>query len=1301
MTTLSFFSATGGELTLVSQALSRLRTRGLDITLFGRTKDQITDPELARAFAQAAARSDAIVLSFHGGTTSCPAWPALVEAWKNRRESGLPLPWIHIQPTSGDDDGLLAAQDWASGLDDGTWRGLIGLLEMGGPDNVEAALRILVDRVRGGSAPIPDVIPAPTEGIWHPRHGLFTNLAEYRHHLDPDLPTVGITFPRSYWLEHNTAHIEALIEAIEGLDANTVPFFCLRLPDARRGNPSMAQTLETLLRDDDGNRVIDTLIDVHGMSMTAGVPANADAYPKLGVSVLHALTSYAPLAAWKAQGMGAMDVATQAAQPEFDGALITKFLATREVDRVDDLTGAVVPHMVPVPGRPEAMAELALSWARLARTPANQRKVAIVFHHHPPRNDRIGCATGLDTFESVHRLLVRMAEDGYDVPEQFDSADDLAQVLLSSLTCDQRWLTPEQMYQRAEVHADLATSRSWYRALPASVRESMDRAWGPHPGSLFVHHDEFSFAGHLDGNVLLTIQPPRGNFEAVTDSDIHDPLLPPPHHYLAHYRWIRDVFKADAVIHVGTHGSLEWLPGKGLGLSEECYPELALDRMVNIYPYIINNPGEGTQAKRRSAAALIDHLTPPMRQAELYDSTAEIDRILREYAGAQSQSPQRARLVAEQVWDAVTKAGLDTDLGLTSADVDADPVEVLDRVHHHLLDLQDREISDGLHVLGQVVAGHDDPIAAKVEYVAQLTRQPNGPVPSLREAVLNAWGTSLDEVSARAGEPVPVTADLPDGLTGRQLMSEAHRRCVKLLTPVVVRHRDRHPDDTEAHDLAAQLCHEQLGAERGDVIETLTWVLTDLMPRLDATNNEIDAIMTALDGGFVAPGPSGAPSRGNAHILPSGRNFFSLDPQTIPTPTGWREGVELADQLLRGYAEAHPDQPWPRTVGVVVWGTPNMRSGGADIAEILYLMGVRPVWESSGLVSGLQIIEPCELGRPRIDVSPRISGLFRDAFPNLVEMIDRAVRMVAALPEPDDDNMLRAHVEADVVEMTARGIDVEQARRKATLRVFGCPPGGYGAGVEELIETKAWQDKADLGRAYIAASSHAYGEGVLGQVETERFTASLKRMDVTVKNEDTREYDMLSCTDFYNYYGGLIAAATTVRGEAPMSLVGDSSDPTRIATRTTTEEARLILRSRILNPSWIEGLQRHGYKGAGDLSAVLDILIGWDATADVVDDGLWERVARRYALDPAMQEWFRQVNPHALHNIVDKLLDAAQRHVWEANPSTVEELENTYADIEGTIEEVSDDPAIAPNTRVGAPPQNPAGGLDLSELGLI
>ncbi|MDO4412621.1 cobaltochelatase subunit CobN [Cutibacterium sp.] len=1295
MTTLCFFSATGGELTLVSQALSRMKADGLDVTLFGRTKEQLADPQMTSAFARAAARSDVVVLSFHGGTGSCPAWPDLVGAWQDRRKSGLSEPWIHIQPTSGDDDGLLAAQEWVSGLTDGTWKGVFSLLGMGGSDNVEAALRVLVDRATGGNAPVPEAVPAPTEGIWHPRHGLFTSLAEYQHYLNPDRPTVGITFPRSYWLEHNTEHIEALVEAVESLDANTVPFFCLRLPDSRRGNMSMAQTLQTLLYDEEGTRVIDTLIDVHGMSMTAGVPANADAYPNLGVSVLHALTSYEPRQMWEARGMGSMDIATQAAQPEFDGALITKFLATREADEVDELTGAVVPRMIPVPGRPQAMAELALSWAHLARTPASQRKIAIVFHHHPPRNDRIGCASGLDTFESVRQLLIRMAEEGYYVPEQFERADDIAQVLLSCLTCDQRWLTPEQMHDRAEAHAGLEISRPWYRALPESVRECMDRNWGPHPGTLFVHDNEFSFAGHLDGNILLTIQPPRGNFEAVTDSAIHDPLLPPPHHYLAHYRWIRDVFKADAVIHVGTHGSLEWLPGKGLGLSDECYPELALDRMVNIYPYIINNPGEGTQAKRRSAAALIDHLTPPMRQAGLYDSTAEIDRILREHAGAQSQSPQRARLVAEQIWDAVVEAGLNTDLGLTADDIDTDPVELLNKVHHHLLELQDREISDGLHVLGRLVANQDDP-GEVVEYVAQLTRQPNGQVPSLREAVLNAWGTSLDEVSAKAGEPVAITGDLPR--TGREIMAAAHQQCVDLLAPAIAAQREGCVDADRAHDLAIQLCQEQLGTQRGDVVETLTWVITDLMPRLDATHDEIDSIMTALDGGFVSPGPSGAPTRGNAHILPTGRNFFSLDPETMPTPTGWREGVELADQLLSGYAEAHPDQPWPRTVGVVVWGTANMRSGGADIAEILYLMGVRPVWESSGLVSGLKIIDPTELGRPRIDVSPRISGLFRDAFPNLVEMVDRAVRMVAALPEADGDNMLRAHVEADTADMIARGVDVEQARRKATLRIFGCPPGGYGAGVEELIETKAWQDKADLGRAYIAASSHAYGEGVFGDVETQRFTAALSRMDVTVKNEDTREYDMLSCTDFYNYYGGLIAAATTVRGEAPMSFVGDSSDPSRIATRTTTEEARLILRSRILNPSWIEGLQRHGYKGAGDLSKVLDILIGWDATADVVDDGLWEKVARRYALDPAMQEWFREVNPHALHNIVDKLLDAAQREVWQADPSTVEELQNTYADIEGTIEEVSDDPQ--PSVAASAPAAVD-GGIDLAGLGLV
>ena len=443
MTTLCFFSATGGELTLVSQALSRMRADGLDVTLFGRTKEQLIDPELSRAFARAAARSDAVVLSFHGGTGSCPAWSDLVEAWQDRRDSGLSLPWIHIQPTSGDDDGLLAAQEWASGLDDGTWKGLISLLGMSGPDNIEAALRVLVDRVTDGNVPVPEVVRAPTEGIWHPRHGLFTSLADYQHHLNPDRPTIGITFPRSYWLEHDTAHIRALVEAVEELDANTVPFFCLRLPDSRRGNMGMTQTLETLLRDEKGNRVIDTLVDVHGMSMTAGVPANANAYPNLGVSVLHALTSYAPRAAWEAtaQGMGSMDIATQAAQPEFDGALITKFLATREADEVDELTGAVVPRMIPVPGRPEAMAELALSWARLARTPANQRKVAIVFHHHPPRNDRIGCATGLDTFESVRQLLIRMADEGYDVPEQFDHADDIARPATSAGSLPNRCTT--------------------------------------------------------------------------------------------------------------------------------------------------------------------------------------------------------------------------------------------------------------------------------------------------------------------------------------------------------------------------------------------------------------------------------------------------------------------------------------------------------------------------------------------------------------------------------------------------------------------------------------------------------------------------------------------------------------------------------------------------------------------------------------------------------------------------------------------------------------------------------------------
>jgi cobaltochelatase CobN len=427
--------------------------------------------------------------------------------------------------------------------------------------------------------------------------------------------------------------------------------------------------------------------------------------------------------------------------------------------------------------------------------------------------------------------------------------------------------------------------------------------------------------------------------------------------------------------------------------------------------------------------------------------------------------------------------------------------------------------------------------------------------------------------------------------------------------------------------------------------------------------------MAALDGHFVPPGSSGSPTRGQADILPTGRNFFSVDPRAIPSQAAWEVGKALGDALLERYMKEEGKGHYPENVGIIVFGCPTMRSKGDDIAEILYLLGLKPIWQKNGIVCGLEVVSTEELGRPRIDVTPRISGFFRDSFPNLVNMIDEAVSMVAALNEDPETNFIRGHVIADRETYRNEGLSEEEAWRMATLRVFGCPPGTYEAGVAELIETKAWETREDLANSYIRYSSHAYGHGSYGKQRPELFRRMLSRMDVTVKNEDSREYDMYSCVDYYNYYGGLIASAGVVRGEMPLAIAGDSSDPKRVIVRTMQEETKHILRSRLLNPKWLDGMKRHGYKGAGDISFVMDIILGWDATADTMEDWMYDRVAERYALDPAMQEWFKQVNPYALQNIIDKLLETVDREMWNATDEMKDRLRDAYLDIEGEIED--------------------------------
>ncbi|WP_005036895.1 cobaltochelatase subunit CobN [Holophaga foetida] len=1248
-TRISYFSATATELTTLSQAILRLKAEDSDIRLWARTQAQLYDQARVDAFVREALASEAVIIALHGGKASCPAWEALFGKIQELKATGEKVPWIHIQAQGGDADGILVAQEHSDGLEDGTWAGLHTLLHRGGAVNTHRGLATLAARLKGANTPFPEPVPVPYEGIHHPDLGFFPDLDTYRsQNLLGGKPTVGVLFYQTYWLNQNLAPVEALIHALEARGADVIPVFSNRMRDVSLGNLGSDEVVEKYFKKS-GKACIDVLVSAMGMSMTLTEKAFEQVLPGLDVPVLQAMTCSLPRKAWEEsyQGMSSMDVTFQAAQPEFDGNLITLPIATREQDTVDPVTGALLGRLVPIEERVERMADLAIKWGMLRQKANAEKKVAIIFHHYPPRNDRIGCAAGLDTFESMRLLMERMDAAGYRLDQSFENADAVAQAMLSRLTCDQRWLTPEQMADRAEAKADRATFMPWHEGLPEKVREKMAGDWGAMPGALFVHEDQLHFAGLLNGNVFLTIQPPRGDLEKAGEM-LHDLILSPTHHYLAHYRWIRDVFQADAVIHVGCHGSLEWLPGKALGLSEGCYPDLALHDLPNIYPYIINNPGEGTQAKRRSACALVDHLTPPFRNADLYEETADVARVLAEYQEAARQDPGKLPILAGMVWEATVKADLHQDLGLDEETAMADLGGFLDKLHAKLSELEDTMISDGLHTLGEVPAPE-----RLEEYLAQLTRLPNGDVPSLREEILVTMGTTLDEVIAHRGERIF------QGRSGGQLIAEAHAKALELVRAL----------SHTAYDPAAVegLVEATFGGPRPGLQKVMAYLAESLVPRIRKVTLEMDSILGALSGRFVPPGPSGAPTRGQADILPSGRNFFSLDPRCLPSPAAWEVGKNLGDALLARYQKE--EGKYPQNVGIIVWGTSNMRTKGDDIAEILYLMGIRPLWMANGQVSGLEIMPLSELKRPRIDVTPRISGFFRDAFPNLVDMLDRAARMVAALGEAPESNYIRAHVLADAESYRSEGLGEDDAWRLATFRVFGCPPGTYGAGVAELVESKNWKTKEDLGEAYIRYSAHAYGKGSYGEVRPQAFRKLLGRMDATVKNEDSREWDMLSCTDFYNYHGGLIVAATTVRGVKPLAMVGDTSDPKHIVTRSTEEETKHILRARILNPKWIEGLQRHGYKGAGDISKVLDILIGWDATADVMEDWMYERVAGRYALDPEMQKWLKEVNPYALQNILDKLLETIQRGMWNATDEMKQDLEDAYMDIEGELED--------------------------------
>ncbi|MEP6559748.1 MAG: cobaltochelatase subunit CobN, partial [Nakamurella sp.] len=914
-------------------------------------------------------------------------------------------------------------------------------------------------------------------------------------------PRIGILYYRAHQASGNTAFVHSLADAVEAADggsppagnkprATAVPIFCSSL----RGAPDdLLATLATL------DALVVTVLAAGGTKPATATAGGDDeswdvtALAALDIPILQGLCLTWSRAAWanSDEGLTPLDVATQVAVPEFDGRIITVPFSFKETDP-DGL-----PQYVADPERCARVAGIAVAHARLRHIPPRDRRIAIMLSAYPTKHSRIGNAVGLDTPVSTVRLMRAMRSAGYDLGptdgpgalpglaplEPIDGEEPdttagnaLIHALIAAGGQDEEWLTAEQLSGNP-VRIPAATYSGWLSKLPSQLAENVTAAWGAAPGELFVDRTtdpqgEIVLATLQAGNVVVLIQPPRG-FGENPVAIYHDPDMAPSHHYLATYRWVEEEFGAHAVVHMGKHGNLEWLPGKNVGMSGACGTDAAIGSMPLIYPFLVNDPGEGTQAKRRAHATIIDHLIPPMARAESYGDIAKLEQLLDEHAMIAAMDPAKLPAVRAQIWTLIQAAKMDHDLGLADRPHDAEFDDFILHVDGWLCEIKDAQIRDGLHILGQAPAGE-----ARVNLVLAMLRatqiwggQSNA-LPGLRAALGLKDGAELSAVDA----------------------IEAQARSLVLAAEA----------DGWRPSSMAGIVESQLQQADPAIQRILEFAAEEVVPRLAGTTDELTNVLHALDGGFIPAGPSGSPLRGLINVLPTGRNFYSVDPKAVPSRLAYDTGQAMADSLIERYRSDTGD--YPRSVGLSVWGTSAMRTAGDDIAEVLALIGILPVWdEASRRVTDLTVIPADDLGRPRIDVTVRISGFFRDAFPHVVTMLDDAIRMVAELDETDEINYVRAHANSDMLQ--------HGDSRRATTRIFGSAPGAYGAGLLPLIESGNWRDDADLAEVYTAWGGFAYGRELNGRPARVDMEANYRRITVAAKNTDTREHDIADSDD--------------------------------------------------------------------------------------------------------------------------------------------------------------------------------------------
>jgi len=1108
----------------------------------------------------------------------------------------------------------------------------------GGAENITNMLRYIGKEVLGLDYKYDDPKETMWQGLYHPdAETAFESIEDYFAWYKPSHKhKVGILFFRTYWANRDLEIVNALIRELEN-EFDVIPAFCYGLGDKELSAKSSSEVIEAFFV----NR-IDALINLQSVFHAGSNEDSVDALKELDVPVFHPLMAYHRTEEeWRAdsQGISSMEVGWSVAMPELEGLIEPIIIG---VSRRDSDNETVFEWHTQIDERVKKVVNRVKKWIELKEKPKSERRVAFILHNNPCASVEatVGSAAHLDALESVARILKSMKDAGYSVEPPESGKELIENIMDHKAISEFRWTTVDEIVDKGGALALISKDdyEKWFDTLSQKVKERTCEAWGNPPGeekngvpAAMVYDGKIVVTGVKYGNAVVCTQPKRGCAGSRCDGQVckilHDPEVPPPHQYLATYHYLENTFGADVIVHVGTHGNLEFLPGKSVALSESCYPDTAIGNLPHLYIYNSDNPPEGTIAKRRSYATLIDHMQTVMTESGLYGDLKELEDHIAEYNKTKTSDKVRAHALEHIIIDLIRKTKLSEEIRLDKRLENGDSLEkIIEIAHEAITRIYNTQIPDGMHIFGEVPEGDK-----KVEFINSILRHDS----ELRKLIFALLGQDIQP---------------PDA--GSEFLAWVDGIAKEFISAFL----------TEEHPLEAakRILGDRFERKEAEKLYLLWEKVMDISARIEASDEQ-GSLLHGFDAGYIEPGPSGLITRGKLDILPTGRNFYSLDPFKVPTRGAWEIGKRLADGVIRKYEEENGKLP--ENIAMYWMASDIMWADGEQLAQIMHLIGVEPVWKD-GRVKEYRIIPLEELGRPRIDVTIRVSGIIRDCFYNCIELLDEAIREVAMLAEPIEKNYLRKH--ASTLEKMRESIE-EKGNEFA--RIFASKPGTYGNGVNLAVYASAWKEDTDLSDVFVHWNGYAYGKKNFGVEAHDNFVTQLKTVDLTFNKTVTDEYDLCGCCCYFGTHGGLTNAARVISGRDVCAYYGDTRDQDKIEVRSLADEVRRIVRTKLLNPKWIEGMKRHGYKGAGDISKRIGRVYGWEATTQEVDDRIFDEIARTFVLDAEMREFFEENNPWALEEIGRRLLEAYERGLWKADEEVIEGLKSAYLEMEGWIEE--------------------------------